>query len=778
MKNILSIDEAAMLNPQTKKQMQKLQKKSGKSGASKKAKGEKKSANMTSIDSSIKGKIDTYGPKNESMLREKTKKQMEELNRTIKSAGGDIQDIVRKSEKTKEDKQPNTYYMDNPFDSTRTSIETQEHFVSHGAHDRSIAMKSRDPLSIRGKKKKKVVATFEDFSVNENVDSSLNTMNAHYQTFIFPRLTDEEQITIKKLDVIIFRYNYDNEVNVRVSFKSPMAKEDAYQLTLVNVTPIIYDDMIKITKKLGLESTYDGKNKLFLNIYYKNKKNPPMNRPNRPNRINESTHSDFLMSYGVEIKAAIKTLKQISKIYDDIGDGDFVRIDKKMKNYDDNVGDIIDGWAADGEVDADQIVRVALENYNDFGTEPQFILFAIEDWGKILSEYITNEEIKFSDGMEFDTSGPLRKEERSDGWYIVGENRLIPVSDEKEADEYLSEESVNEGADEAKYLTAKQKKLPDGLKKGIIARMKKSGKTLDSKKDDEKEEKEEGKGKGKDKEEKEDKKDDKKSGSDEEKYLSPKQRKLPEGMKKSIIAKNKKKKKVNEGKRDQSESYPSDDLKANFRSWEQDCDNEESAEELFNILSDRHPDFDAEELRQMAYDWVGCETPEHISYMKDEIYHGRSEMPDKYRDEFEDMIESVTESKKPTKTKKENFIPTKKLKNLKSFYEICADGDCTEKSDVNDDSWIKGKKEDFVRPMFKNLPDTTIRPSYDALRTGKMITLFGKECRVIGIKNGELQVSVMNDKTNEFETIKYDMKEVLPELKKNYKPEKEKKDKK
>jgi len=42
--------------------------------------------------------------------------------------------------------------------------------------------------------------------------------------------------------------------------------------------------------------------------------------------------------------------------------------------------------------------------------------------------------LKFSDGAQFDTSGPLRKELRSDGWYVIGEGRLIPVATEKEAD--------------------------------------------------------------------------------------------------------------------------------------------------------------------------------------------------------------------------------------------------------------------------------------------------------------------------------------------------------
>jgi hypothetical protein len=42
-------------------------------------------------------------------------------------------------------------------------------------------------------------------------------------------------------------------------------------------------------------------------------------------------------------------------------------------------------------------------------------------------------KLKFSDGMEFETSGPLRAEERSDGWYIVGGGMLIPVKSQEEA---------------------------------------------------------------------------------------------------------------------------------------------------------------------------------------------------------------------------------------------------------------------------------------------------------------------------------------------------------
>ena len=44
--------------------------------------------------------------------------------------------------------------------------------------------------------------------------------------------------------------------------------------------------------------------------------------------------------------------------------------------------------------------------------------------------------IRFSDGMSFDTSGPLRTVHKSDGLYVVGNGMLLPVNDYAEA-EYL-----------------------------------------------------------------------------------------------------------------------------------------------------------------------------------------------------------------------------------------------------------------------------------------------------------------------------------------------------
>ena len=47
--------------------------------------------------------------------------------------------------------------------------------------------------------------------------------------------------------------------------------------------------------------------------------------------------------------------------------------------------------------------------------------------------------LRFSDGEEFDTSGELRTEERSDGWYIVGEGKLIPVKNKIEGERFIEQ---------------------------------------------------------------------------------------------------------------------------------------------------------------------------------------------------------------------------------------------------------------------------------------------------------------------------------------------------
>ena len=45
--------------------------------------------------------------------------------------------------------------------------------------------------------------------------------------------------------------------------------------------------------------------------------------------------------------------------------------------------------------------------------------------------------LRFSDGEEFETSGELRLEHRSDGWYLLGEGMLVPIKDPDEGRELM-----------------------------------------------------------------------------------------------------------------------------------------------------------------------------------------------------------------------------------------------------------------------------------------------------------------------------------------------------
>ena len=47
--------------------------------------------------------------------------------------------------------------------------------------------------------------------------------------------------------------------------------------------------------------------------------------------------------------------------------------------------------------------------------------------------------MQFSDGMKFNTSGEYRLTHRSDGWYVVGRNMLIPVKGPSEGTAFISE---------------------------------------------------------------------------------------------------------------------------------------------------------------------------------------------------------------------------------------------------------------------------------------------------------------------------------------------------
>jgi len=50
-------------------------------------------------------------------------------------------------------------------------------------------------------------------------------------------------------------------------------------------------------------------------------------------------------------------------------------------------------------------------------------------------------KLKFSDGMEFDLSGPLRVELRADGYYVVGQGMLMAVNTQEEGENYIKNQN-------------------------------------------------------------------------------------------------------------------------------------------------------------------------------------------------------------------------------------------------------------------------------------------------------------------------------------------------
>jgi hypothetical protein len=57
-------------------------------------------------------------------------------------------------------------------------------------------------------------------------------------------------------------------------------------------------------------------------------------------------------------------------------------------------------------------------------------------------------KLRFSDGMSFDTSGKLRPERRSDGWYVVGKGMLLPVASHAEAQDLIKRLTIQEEKDD------------------------------------------------------------------------------------------------------------------------------------------------------------------------------------------------------------------------------------------------------------------------------------------------------------------------------------------
>lgn len=97
-------------------------------------------------------------------------------------------------------------------------------------------------------------------------------------------------------------------------------------------------------------------------------------------KVNESSHDDFVDTYGTDISKAYYEHRKIGKALRKAGENEIVEmetlINSTLKPYDVNLESFIVGRDI---YDKSEIVRIALANQNTYGTEPRMVLLAIED---------------------------------------------------------------------------------------------------------------------------------------------------------------------------------------------------------------------------------------------------------------------------------------------------------------------------------------------------------------------------------------------------------------
>ena len=106
--------------------------------------------------------------------------------------------------------------------------------------------------------------------------------------------------------------------------------------------------------------------------------------------LKEGSYDTFIANYGQEIKTAIQQCKEISKIYNDI-DFENPNFEKECTKiagiYDKGYEYQIDGWFQSGDVDIQDIANTAIKNQDKNGTEPHFLLDAINDFARVYKKY-------------------------------------------------------------------------------------------------------------------------------------------------------------------------------------------------------------------------------------------------------------------------------------------------------------------------------------------------------------------------------------------------------
>jgi|LakMenEpi03Aug12_release.lakeMendotaPanAssembly.Ray.scaffolds.fasta_scaffold74537_4 hypothetical protein len=93
---------------------------------------------------------------------------------------------------------------------------------------------------------------------------------------------------------------------------------------------------------------------------------------------------DTISGWEDELETAVKKLQKVTpEMYKNLSPEDNQRVSKVLSSYDDNVYDYIMDWVYSGDVTADDVAQLAYDNDEEFGTEPQFVIFAIDDFCEV-----------------------------------------------------------------------------------------------------------------------------------------------------------------------------------------------------------------------------------------------------------------------------------------------------------------------------------------------------------------------------------------------------------
>jgi hypothetical protein len=100
----------------------------------------------------------------------------------------------------------------------------------------------------------------------------------------------------------------------------------------------------------------------------------------------ETSHSDFLRNHEEHINKAYQKVKDIGRMYNNISDDTFNKVDKDLdKKYDKGTAEAIDSWASRPEsTTKEDIIRHGMHIFGAHGTEPHMILHAIDDFHDIV----------------------------------------------------------------------------------------------------------------------------------------------------------------------------------------------------------------------------------------------------------------------------------------------------------------------------------------------------------------------------------------------------------